>query len=192
MYDTKIDKRSIRTRAAIQSSLLRLLNQFNLDEISIKGLCENAGVNRTTFYLHYTGVNDVLVSIREDFVKRVIDKYPAPSSAKGEGAYIAFLKTVNDEIDKTPMFEKFICTSSEAGNFIKRLKDSFSDKIYALLLPDTLEDKKEHCSYITTFLCSGVIDTYFLWLKNGKKTSLDVFCKTISALLQDGHSHFLK
>ena len=54
MHGNKQDKRSVRTCAAIESALLRLLGDSDINEITIKRLCEEADVNRTTFYLHYT------------------------------------------------------------------------------------------------------------------------------------------
>ena len=75
MHGNKQDKRSVRTCAAIESALLRLLGDSDINEITIKRLCEEADVNRTTFYLHYTSVFDVLENIREEIITRILKNY---------------------------------------------------------------------------------------------------------------------
>lgn len=175
MQSNKLDKRSIRTRAAIENSLLRMLSNTLIDDISIKKLCEEANVNRTTFYLHYSGINNVLDEIREDFIQRVLKNYPTPKISNDNKPYFNFLKAINNEIANPPLFENFLITSNEAGSFIQHLKESFYQKIYNILESATKADKKNDCELITMFLCSGIIDSYFLWLKKGKKTSLDSF-----------------
>ena len=61
---TKKDKRSRKTVRAIQDTLLRLLCTKRLREIRIVDLCTAADINRTTFYLHFCGLGDVLGSLR--------------------------------------------------------------------------------------------------------------------------------
>ena len=60
---TKKDKRSRKTVRAIQDTLLRLLCTKRLREIRIVDLCTEADINRTTFYLHFCGLGDVLGSL---------------------------------------------------------------------------------------------------------------------------------
>lgn len=56
------DARIVRTRAALQSSILELASQKPLAEISVSELADRAGINRVTFYKHYASPGDVLTS----------------------------------------------------------------------------------------------------------------------------------
>ena len=71
----KEDKRSRKTIKAIQDALLRMLAEKRLSDIKIVDLCKNADINRTTFYLHFESTEQVLLSIREEIVKRIFDSY---------------------------------------------------------------------------------------------------------------------
>lgn len=48
------------TASLMDEALLLLLEKKDYDRITVKELCEKAGVNRTTFYLHYESMNDLL------------------------------------------------------------------------------------------------------------------------------------
>ena len=66
----KKDKRSRKTARAVQNALLRLLCERRIDEIKIVDLCTAADINRTTFYLHYARIGDVLDELRDEQCKR--------------------------------------------------------------------------------------------------------------------------
>ncbi len=48
------------TACLIDKALLLLLEEKNFDYITVKEVCLKAGVNRSTFYLHYESMNDLL------------------------------------------------------------------------------------------------------------------------------------
>ena len=55
----KKDLRVIKTKANLQGALIELLQNKELDKISISELCKKANVNRGTFYLHYQDVAEL-------------------------------------------------------------------------------------------------------------------------------------
>lgn len=53
------DPRIRRSRAALEAALLELVVDRELSQISVSDLTKRAGVNRSTFYEHYTDVHDL-------------------------------------------------------------------------------------------------------------------------------------
>lgn len=49
------------TACMMDAALIRLLEKKDFEYITVKELCEVAGVNRSTFYLHYETMDDLLV-----------------------------------------------------------------------------------------------------------------------------------
>ena len=49
------------TALLMNEALLFLLEKKDYEFITIKEVCEKAGVNRTTFYLHYESIDDLLL-----------------------------------------------------------------------------------------------------------------------------------
>ena len=48
------------TASLMSEALLLLLEQKDYDSITVREVCQKAGVNRSTFYLHYESMNDLL------------------------------------------------------------------------------------------------------------------------------------
>jgi hypothetical protein len=47
------DPRSIRTMTAVQNAAVRLLETAGWDSVHVKGICQCAGISRSTFYQHF-------------------------------------------------------------------------------------------------------------------------------------------
>ncbi|MBL7500220.1 TetR/AcrR family transcriptional regulator [Frankia sp. CNm7] len=58
-----LDRRSRRSRAALETALLKLLAERDLAHISISDVTKSAEVNRSTFYLHYRDMHDLAASV---------------------------------------------------------------------------------------------------------------------------------
>ena len=56
----KNDSKYFNTSLLMNQALLSILEKKDFDFITIKEICHKAGVNRSTFYLHYENLNDLL------------------------------------------------------------------------------------------------------------------------------------
>ena len=59
------------TASLMDEALLLLLDQKDFDTITVKEVCKKAGVNRSTFYLHYESMNDLL----EEMIGMINDRF---------------------------------------------------------------------------------------------------------------------
>lgn len=62
----KTDARVRYTRMILRDSLLKLLSQKPIKEITVKEICELAQINRATFYSHYKDPFDLLEQIENE------------------------------------------------------------------------------------------------------------------------------
>lgn len=60
LVEEKLDPRVKRTRALISNAFSEVLHEKGFQNISVQDIAERAGVNRTTFYLHFTDKFDLL------------------------------------------------------------------------------------------------------------------------------------
>lgn len=56
----KSESRYFNTALRMDQAFLKLLEQKDMEYITVKEICEAAGVNRSTFYLHYETIGDLL------------------------------------------------------------------------------------------------------------------------------------
>lgn len=77
MYEPKNQRRTL-TKRLLKESLMKLLKEKDIQKISITELCQDAGINRTTFYSHYSNQYDVLKDMENTMiqdVQAIIDRY---------------------------------------------------------------------------------------------------------------------
>lgn len=56
----KSDQRTRLTKMLIRKAFTELLREKPVQNITVKELCQTAGINRGTFYSHYTDIYDLL------------------------------------------------------------------------------------------------------------------------------------
>lgn len=66
MKELKMDRKKRYTRMVLQDSLIELMREKPINKITIKELCENADVNRSTFYAHFSDQYELLITIEEE------------------------------------------------------------------------------------------------------------------------------
>lgn len=59
----------------MNKALIELLNKKEFEYITVKEICEKAGVNRSTFYLHYETINDLLCECIENTNKQFLNYF---------------------------------------------------------------------------------------------------------------------
>lgn len=85
----KVDRRVRKTKAQLREGLARLMLQKSIKEITVKELVDEVDINRSTFYLHYTDIYQMLQQIEEDALEeitQVMQNYTIDSN-NTEGAF---------------------------------------------------------------------------------------------------------
>lgn len=72
----KHESKYFQTALLMDEAFVLLLEKKDFEYITIKEVCEKAGVNRSTFYLHYENMNDLLSEVIERQITNFLDKYP--------------------------------------------------------------------------------------------------------------------
>ena len=62
------DQRTRLTRMLIRQAFTSLLKEKPVQSISVKELCERAGINRGTFYAHYTDIYDLMRQMEDEMM----------------------------------------------------------------------------------------------------------------------------
>ena len=64
----KDNKRAQDSKQRLKRAVCNLLKEVGHEKITIKSLCKEAGVNRTTFYAHFDDIEDLLYEICEEYI----------------------------------------------------------------------------------------------------------------------------
>jgi len=67
--EKKTDRRIIMTKRLLKESLIEILKEKDIYHVSIRELCDNADINRTTFYKYYGSQFDLLADMENDLLE---------------------------------------------------------------------------------------------------------------------------
>jgi len=93
-----VDPRSLRTRRALQQAALDLGIERPLDEITIGDIAERAGVNRSSFYQHYSDKETLLADALDAIVEEAgaSIEVPMEPTAQPPAGLVDYLHHVDD------------------------------------------------------------------------------------------------
>ena len=165
----KKDKRSRKTARAVQNALLRLLCERRIDEIKIVDLCTAADINRTTFYLHYARIGDVLDELRDEITERICRESEAQFDFSVPADPLPFLKVCTKVLESYEYLGGFVEQSADADMFLTGLKNEFSKCLFGRYKLNCGRSS-ETAQYVLRFLVGAVLDSYTEWLKTRRLT----------------------
>ena len=125
----KNDARVRYTKKVLREALLECLKNKSIKEITVKEICEKAGVNRATFYKHYRDCYNLLEQTEENELEQFRQAL-SKNSKLGERVTACTL----DILERNESLNKILI---EAG-----LGDSLRDKMLALAREYCIEEWK--------------------------------------------------
>lgn len=95
-----MDPRIARTRRSLQEALFELARERELDEISVADIAERAGVNRSSFYQHYSDKDTLLADAIDAVVEEAGAEIPMQSEISPEppAILIEYLRHVEENV----------------------------------------------------------------------------------------------
>lgn len=97
------DQRVRLTKALIRNAFLQLLTQKPVQNVTVKELCEAAGVNRGTFYLHYRDVYDLMRSLEDELLAdldALLSSTPVIVGSTSQDAAAGFISSLYDFFER--------------------------------------------------------------------------------------------
>ena len=160
----KTDKRIIKTRTNIKNALLSLAQSKKLEDITVSELTKKASVNRSTFYLHYDSVLNVLEDIENEIAENLVTSLDAIDINDIYGSTYKVLFNLTSTLDGIPNLKKCIFLSDNSPNIIQKLKQIFAEKIRDAVLSEFPDISDDDLKYPLTFAAAGIIDSYLKWV----------------------------
>lgn len=85
----------------MKRAMLETMNTTPFDKITVRLICEKAGVNRSTFYAHYADIYDMIGQMETNLQKKLMESYPFPGEVVpfSQESFIIFLKFIREHRD---------------------------------------------------------------------------------------------
>ena len=159
----------------MDEAFLELLEKKDLAYITVKEICARAGVNRSTFYLHYETINDLLNESAQHIIDQFVGSMPHDTRD--------FIGRINDR----PLDELYLITPEYLTpylNYVKEHRRVFCvalDQAATLGMDDAYLGLRKHVltpilerysvppdeqKYMMPFFISGIMAIISEWLKS--------------------------
>ena len=159
-----MNQRVVLTKKLLKSSLIEMLQTQSIYRISIRELCENAGINRSTFYKYYGNQFDLLNEMEEDLLINIEETL---TSVEGYNQNV--LEQIISYLEKDIDFIRLLLNSNVDPEFPKNLmsmapiqqkkKNQMTD------LPEAEQD------YYYRFLLFGCYEIVRTWINKEDRES---------------------
>ncbi len=175
---SKPDGRRVRmTKLLLKQSLIELMREKSIHEISIKDICAGADVNRSTFYRHYNTQFDLYEEILEDITKDIGEIYLrcAGEDYTTQSFLAEILKYIENNRDT---FLVILSGNSNVsmGETFNRFTNRFIDT----------ENASELRVYIIQFIAAGMTSFIWTWLNKENRRSAEDVALIISSIMTHG------
>ncbi len=163
------------TKDAIKKSFLKLLNEKQLNKITVKDIVEDCGINRNSFYYHFSDIPSLLEEMLLEEADKLVQTQSKPDSVyecllsaidfalKNKTAMMHIYNSANRE-----MFEQYLnkVTQWTVSEYIDAVSGDYN-------ISD--DDKEVITMYYKSLLIGFVID----WLSGGMKYDLNIKIRRI-------------
>ena len=123
----KINKSSVQTDEIIKESLAIILNEKNdLNSITVTDLIKKAGISRSSFYTHYTSINDLVESIQNQTLDVLSSNMTNFNNIDDIYHYI---DKIFEILKNNEFFYKSILNSDDALKFANNIIEKLTDRL---------------------------------------------------------------
>lgn len=151
------------TEEKIYKALVSLLHFRNYNDISIKELCYEAGINRSSFYAHFDDINDLMIKIEQRLSKNMDNIFDHGKKFDRE----AFTNMFEFLYENRTFYKAYLTTAAEA--YMER-NDFLSN--FEMLKSKTIAGYGQtELLYHMAFFAGGLKSISKAWILRGCKES---------------------
>ncbi|WP_035512698.1 TetR/AcrR family transcriptional regulator [Halalkalibacillus halophilus] len=163
----KLDRRKKYTRMILKETLIELLYKKSISSITVKELCEQADINRSTFYTHYQDHYDLLNKIEDELANDLSSYLQRYNFSEQEESVKMTQKLVEYVQENQKIFNTLLNHNADPA-FEKRMSD-IARQFLMSNWEKVNHTNSAQSSYLSTFTISGAIHVIKEWLENDQK-----------------------
>ena len=184
----KNESKYFNTAIKMDEALITLLEKKDFEYITIKEICDVAGVNRSTFYLHYENTFDLL----QETTRYILDKHFAYYSLDTKGITERFLDSNLEDLlfitsDYLVPYLTFIKDNQRILKVsIKQYNTLNMDEVYGRMFEhifnpilERFRIPQKERSYMMKFYLTGVYAIVMEWLSDNCCDDMSMIIKVI-------------
>lgn len=186
----KKENRRIRyTRLALRESLLAQLEEKPLNKISVSQVCDQADVNRSTFYLYYKDVYDLNDQIQQELYDEI---YKLVSQDIDLVPGITLLRRIYELIYKNRDLARVVFGKYADKEFMKKISNIYRDQAIKDWSKEAKSVNAETLSYLYTYLTYTNLGMVEHWISTDFRETPEQLARMTSDMISYGASSIIR
>lgn len=169
MQNIQIDRRVLRSRKALQNSLLELMIEQEFADITVTDIVNHADYNRTTFYRHFNHKEHLADELIDDQLKKLISIFKDPYKKENyiylhklSPRNIQIFNHIYDNHSFYKLWHKFTKLPGFKEAFLDSLTRFFKNDIVLVPINTKLDD-----TLYNSFYANGILGIIIEWIEDG-------------------------
>lgn len=165
------DRRVRKSKEALKNSLIELMREKSVNNITVKELVTRADLNRSTFYNYYSDIPDMLSKLEDELYNEFLYTLEAHIPKKEKVVDVSkgghkFIEDMCSVIKNNYEFCRCIFSKNGDLNFLFKLEEMIENHLKNQLR-EIFDGKIDHLTYVYSFFKSGYIGILKEWMKGG-------------------------
>ena len=181
----KEDRRVRRTKKLLTQALTQLLQEKQINEITVKELTDLADMNRGTFYLYYKDVFDMLEKIEDGLFEALDEIVSLHEHDDVSHQTTPILLDLFHFIEENQEMCRVLLSPHGDMNFLHRLNQVVREK--CLQMWPNEEDKKDATfEYHYSFVVYGCVGVFRAWLNGNCQEPAEKMAEMADGMIRRG------
>ena len=174
-----MDLRIVKTKRKLQKSLIQLLREKSILDISVSELCRTASVDRNTFYSHYDNISDLKNEMLDNYMKEVTEqiRQKAPSFSMEE-LLVETCRLIYNHHGLTELLYQNLLGTTDLLDMI----NTCNSVVLPLLAAAHPNVDGEKLSIANRFATGGATLLIIDWFRSGMREKPEIVAKKIAQL----------
>jgi AcrR family transcriptional regulator len=176
MKVSDFDPRSIRTHELLRQALISLAAEKSFSSLSINDITDRAGLNRTTFYLHYGGLHELLEDCARTLFAQMRTEIYANKiigDVRNSTSLTPFVESVFRHLEQHERFYRVMLGRQGDPLFRGLFQELLLELIFEPIAHQTQGDFTDpQLEMNIRFFNAGFIGVASWWLEKGKPISI--------------------
>ena len=153
------------TKQAIKASFMKLLNERPLNQISVRNIVEDCGINRNSFYYHFQDIPTLIEEIVTEEADALIQKYPTINTLD-ECVNVAFHFALENKKAVLHIYNSV--NRSIYEHYLMKICDYVVTSYLNTAFGEASVRESDHAILVRFFKCE-LFGLSFEWITNGMK-----------------------
>lgn len=183
----KKPEQTIHTRQKIMNTFWSLAAEQGLNKVTVSAVTKKSGFNRSTFYVYFMDITDLLAQSEEDII---LDLQERMRTAITKGTMMDRKLALQKMVETFTLYDdKLFLLIGRNGDpdFIAKIEKEMS-----IVFRDVfdMEHENPHSDYLISYIASALIGLLTYWHEKGRKISIEELADIHYGMITKGLPYF--